>query len=149
MVSEKGNDKTGTEFWELQSNKDDTLKLADNDGSRDCCVSRWEMVRNLLWWGRQWEWKLEEGARGTSLVTQWRRICLPMQETWVWSLVQEDSTCRGAANWRTETAEPVRPEPVLCNRRQRRSEKTEHRSQEQAPLNTTWKGPRESNEDSA
>ena len=83
MVSEKGNDKTGTEFWELQSNKDNVLKLADNDGGRDCCVSRWEMVRNLLWWGKQWEWKLEEGARGTFLVTQWRRICLPMQETWV------------------------------------------------------------------
>ena len=24
------------------------------------------------------------------------RICLPMQGTWVWSLVQEDSTCHGA-----------------------------------------------------
>ena len=28
----------------------------------------------------------------TSLVVQWLRICLP-QGTWVWSLVQEDSTC--------------------------------------------------------
>ena len=81
MVSEKGNDKTGTEFGELQSNKDNILKLADNDGSSDCFVFRWEMVRNLLWWGKQWEWKSEEGARGTSLVTQWIRICLPMQET--------------------------------------------------------------------
>ena len=26
---------------------------------------------------------------------QWLRICLPMQGTWVWSLAQEDLTCRG------------------------------------------------------
>ena len=32
---------------------------------------------------------------GTSLVVQWIRICLPVQGTWVWSLVQEDPTgCR-------------------------------------------------------
>ena len=33
---------------------------------------------------------------GTSLVVQWLRICLPMQGTWVRSLVQEDPTCCGA-----------------------------------------------------
>ena len=32
----------------------------------------------------------------TSPMVQWRRVCLPMQETWVPSLVWEDSTCRGA-----------------------------------------------------
>ena len=29
-------------------------------------------------------------------VVQWLRICLPMQRTWVRSLVQEDLTCQGA-----------------------------------------------------
>ena len=29
----------------------------------------------------------------TSLVAQWLRICLPMPETWVPSLVWEDPTC--------------------------------------------------------
>ena len=33
---------------------------------------------------------------GTSLVAQWLRILLPMQGTWVRSLVQEDSTCHRA-----------------------------------------------------
>ena len=33
---------------------------------------------------------------GTSLVAQWLRIHLPMQETWVRALVWEDTTCRGA-----------------------------------------------------
>ena len=33
---------------------------------------------------------------GTSLVAQWLRICLPMQETRVWSLVREDITCHRA-----------------------------------------------------
>ena len=32
----------------------------------------------------------------TSLVAQWLRICLPMQGTWVRSLVGEDPTCCGA-----------------------------------------------------
>ena len=32
----------------------------------------------------------------TSLVVQWVRICLPMQDTWVRSLIQEDPTCHGA-----------------------------------------------------
>ena len=32
----------------------------------------------------------------TSLVAQWIRIHLPMQGTWVQSLVQEDSTCHKA-----------------------------------------------------
>ena len=34
---------------------------------------------------------------GASLVAQWIRICLPMQETQVRALVREDPTCRGAA----------------------------------------------------
>ena len=34
--------------------------------------------------------------KGTSLVAQWLRICLPMQGTRVRPLVQEDPTCRGA-----------------------------------------------------
>ena len=32
-----------------------------------------------------------------SLMAQWLRICLPMQGTWVRSLVPEDPTCHGAA----------------------------------------------------
>ena len=34
---------------------------------------------------------------GMSLVTQWLRICLPMQRARVRALAQEDPTCRGAA----------------------------------------------------
>ena len=33
----------------------------------------------------------------TSLVVQWLKICLPMQGTWVQSLVWEDPTCHRAA----------------------------------------------------
>ena len=36
-----------------------------------------------------------EATVGTSLVAQWL-IHLPMQGTWVQSLVQEDTTCDGA-----------------------------------------------------
>ena len=37
-----------------------------------------------------------KSTRGTSLVVQWLRICLPMLGKWVQSLVWEDSTCFGA-----------------------------------------------------
>ena len=36
-------------------------------------------------------------SKGASLVAQWLRIRLPMQETRVRTLVGEDPTCRGAA----------------------------------------------------
>ena len=47
---------------------------------------------------------LEEGGTSrriktkgrASLVAQWLRVCLPMQETRVRALVWEDPTCRGA-----------------------------------------------------
>ena len=50
---------------------------------------------------------------GTSLVVRWAGICLPMQETQVWSLVKEDSTCHGVTKahmpqlLKTEWLEPV------------------------------------------
>ena len=39
---------------------------------------------------------LNKVVRGTSLVVQWLRICLPMQGTMVRALVREDPTCCGA-----------------------------------------------------
>ena len=47
------------------------------------------------------------------LVTQWQRIHLPMQETGVQSLVQEDSTCLRA----TKPLYPHILEPGNCNDR--------------------------------
>ena len=49
---------------------------------------------------------------GISQVVQWIRICLPMQGTWVPSLVWEDSTYLKATklvhlNYRACTLEPV------------------------------------------
>ena len=38
----------------------------------------------------------EHISRETYLVAQWLGICLPMQRTWVQSLVREDPTCCGA-----------------------------------------------------
>ena len=50
---------------------------------------------------------IEIVGEGTSLVVQWLRIHLLMQGTWVQSLVQEDSTCLGAAELVYHAAEPV------------------------------------------
>ena len=49
--------------------------------------------------GRQWPWVAddlwykEQRSLGTSLVVLWLRISLPVQGTWVQSLIQEDPTC--------------------------------------------------------
>ena len=43
------------------------------------------------------------------ILAHWIRIRLPVQGTWVRSLVWEDSTCH-------RVTKPVCPEPVLCNR---------------------------------
>ena len=83
---------------------------------------------------------------GASLMAQWLRIRLPMQGTWVRALGQEDPTCRGATKpvhhnywaWALEPAshsywahepqllKPGRLEPMLCNKRSHRNEKSAH-----------------------
>ena len=40
---------------------------------------------------------VQESPAWDFLVAQWIRICLPVQETWVQSPIQEDSTCRRSA----------------------------------------------------
>ena len=49
----------------------------------------------LLWSPKLWQ-RRQEYTLGTSLVVQWLRSQLPMQGTWVPSLVQDDPTCHGA-----------------------------------------------------
>ena len=76
---------------------------------------------------------------GASLVTQWWRVCLPMQETQVGSLIQEDPTCPRATKslsrscwtcaleagnhsyWSVYTLEPL-----LCNKISHCNEKPAH-----------------------
>ena len=88
--------------------------------------------------------------RGTSLVAQWLRICLPMQGTRVQALVREDPTCcretkpmhhnywacalePTSHNYWTRVPQLLKPvllEPMLCNKRSHRSEKPSHRNEE-------------------
>ena len=52
------------------------------------------------------------------------RICLPMQGTWVPSLVWEDSTCCRAVKPRHHNLlKPARLKPVLHNKRSRHNDK--------------------------
>ena len=87
---------------------------------------------------------LKSEKLGISLVVQWLRICLPMQGTWVQSLVLEDPTCRGATKpgrapqllslcSRARAPQLLRPtcqQPVLHNKRSHRNEKAEHATRE-------------------
>ena len=58
-----------------------------------------------------------KGGKGTSLVAQLLRICLPMQGMQVQSLVREDTTCLGATKSEPQLLKPGSLEPMLCNER--------------------------------
>ena len=76
-----------------------------------------------------WHTLKNDSISVTCLLMQWIRICLPMQGTWVWSLVREYSTCHGASkpmchNYRAclcSRAHELQPlnlcvlEPTWCN----------------------------------
>ena len=64
----------------------------------------------------------------TSLVIQWLKILLPMQGTWVQSLVWEDPTCRGTTKPTGKHYLAWAPEPTLPNWRSCHDEKSEHRN---------------------
>ena len=84
-------------------------------------------------------------TKRASLVAQWLRICLPVQGTWVRSLVWEDPPCRRAAEpvhhnyWSCmpQLLKPVRLEPMLPSRRGHDSEGPMHCSEECPPLTAT------------
>lgn len=50
-----------------------------------------------------------------SLVAQWSRVHLPMQETWVQSLIQEDPTCHGATELVCHSCWTCAPKPANHN----------------------------------
>ena len=90
----------------------------------------------------------------TSLVVQCLRICLPMQVTWVWSLVWKDSTCRGARGQLSPCATTT--EPTGSNytegataMRSRGSEMPTHRTWRAASTCHKQREPARSNEDPA
>ena len=90
-------------------------------------------------------------AWGASLVVHWLRICLPMQGTQVWSLVQEDPTCCRATkllshNYWAHVPHLLKPacqELVLCHKRNY-LKREGHAQQRREPLLTAT---RESNKD--
>ena len=78
---------------------------------------------------RRWEGICSKKKPGTSLVTQWIRISLPMQGTWIRSLIWEDPTCTwetkpmshsywvpGSRAHEPQILKAACLEPVLCNK---------------------------------
>ena len=83
---------------------------------------------------------------GASVVTQWLRICLPMQGTWIWFLIQEEPSCCRANtpichNYWAQALEPLScnywslcaPEPVLCSKRSHHNGQPVHGNEESPP----------------
>ena len=80
-------DKRGKEIWERKVRMMTIVEAG---------TAVWEFL--ILFSGFKYSVheKLKINKKGTSLVAQWIRIHLPMQGTWVRSLVQKDPTCHGA-----------------------------------------------------
>ena len=79
----------------------------DGKGQRSlACCSPWgHKELDRIWWLNNYNNIREyiitkRKISGTSLVVQWLITHLPLQRTWVWPLIQEDSTCLRAT---TET----------------------------------------------
>ena len=98
-------------------------------GNRECLgLSDWawqdEGHRPRVIWNRSRGERSTIGTHWTSLMVQWLRILLPFQRTQVWSLVREDSTCRGATKpvchnyWACflQLLKPKHPRAMLCER---------------------------------
>ena len=93
---------------------------------------------NLSLWLDSLPWFIHKRNLRDSLVAQWFRIRLPMQDTRVRALVWEDPTCRGATKpvrhnyWARvpQLLKPVCLQPVLHNKRSHRNEKPAHRNEE-------------------
>ena len=113
--------------------------------SRKISSKRWHLswvIKNSKTDSKKCSW--------ASLVAQWLRIRLLMKGTWVWALVREDPTCRGATKpvhhnyWACalepashnywahvpQLRKPALLEPVLCNQRSHRNEKPTLRNEE-------------------
>ena len=69
--------------WKMRSGRKD-LKYLGNQ-SKKSSIWFWELYKE----------KIKKTAVASQVI-QWLRICLPMEGTWIWSLVQEDLTCHQA-----------------------------------------------------
>ena len=67
-----------------------------------------------IWYVSCWDLH-EDSTLGPSLGAQWQWIHLSMQETPVWSLVQEDPTCQGTNNPVHHNYWSQALEPLSCN----------------------------------
>ena len=81
--------------------------------------------------------ELKKYTKQTSLVVERIRLCLPVQGTWVQSLVQEGFTFQGVLNLCAVTLKPMSLEPVFHNKRSHCNEKPTHHKEEFSLLFTT------------
>ena len=83
-------------------------------------------------------------------MVQWLRVCLAMQRTLVPSRMWEDPTWHGVTKpVGPRLPKPTCQEPVLPNKRSRRSEMPVHRNERVAPPHHAWRKPVSSDGDPA
>ena len=96
------------------------------------CVTRVTWFNsNVLWMTERWKILLKSNVEGISLVVQWWRFCLPMQETHAQSLAGKIPHAAEQLSPQAATTEPEcckyeasRLEPVPCKKRSHWDEKT-------------------------
>ena len=78
-------------------------------------------IKPIEYWKDKWveldKYMNQDWKKRTSLVAQWEGICLPIQETQVWSLVREDPTCLAATKLTHHNYWACALEPGNCNYR--------------------------------
>ena len=84
--------------------------------------------RHMQYFQRLWP----ERDGGASLEVQWLRICLAIQGTWVWSLIQEDPPCCRATKLLRPATEAHTLRALLHNKRSQSNEE---------PKNHQWVDP--------
>ena len=96
-----------------------------NKPSWGCWCSLWSTTAlSYCWFQPQCHQFFKKSQDWTSLVVQWLKICLPMQRTRVWSLVQEDPRCCKAAKPMCHNYCACAPASTLWNKRSHCNEET-------------------------
>ena len=85
------------EFQQIRGNSEGQRSLV-------CCSPWGHKSRTQL---SDWTTNVKKAMILTSLEVQWLRVCLPVQGTWIQSLVQEDPTCHRAT--KPTTTESLHP----------------------------------------
>ena len=88
---------TNNRCWQWYGGKGTLYTVGGNANLYKHCEPVWRFLKELKIELHQQMNGQRRCGIGAFLLAQWWKVHLPMQKTWVWSLIWEDPTCRGPA----------------------------------------------------